>query len=249
MIEFNVNHHVNFFYHVYGQPEGKTKTEKRRNARFGVYASSVVDVLVLSSLSTRSPDGVTVCLESMFANTLYRCSKPGNDSVLQEMSKKFSDTVDFLVIPLEINANFGCSLLVVESNDPYTAVLYFAVSDENGQHRTLVDKIITWIETQALGFESSLSSENPISQVNIRSQEIKCPSTAGTSNSGPAAVKNLEWLITNLEKIRNQSQQDDPQISIKYEDGFSFLAYRKKKHEILIEHQSAFAKIIQQGSR
>jgi len=72
---------------------------------------------------------------------------------------------------------------------------------------------------------------------------------AGTSNSGPAAVKNLEWLITNLEKIRNQSQQDDPQISIKYEDGFSFLAYRKKKHEILIEHQSAFAKIIQQGSR
>jgi len=115
----------------------------------------------------------------MFANTLYRCSNPDNDSVLQEMSKKFSATVDFLVIPLEINANFGCSLFVLESNEPYTAVLYFAVSDENGQHRTLVDKIITWIETQALGFESSLSSENPIPQVNIRSQEIKCPSTAG----------------------------------------------------------------------
>ena len=65
----------------------------------------------------------------------------------------------------------------------------------------------------------------------------------GTNNSGPAAVKNLEWLITNLQDARSESQED-AQISINYEDGFSFRAYRKIKYEILTQLQSAFARAI-----
>ena len=207
----------------------------------------------------------TVYLATHITESILRCEDPTTETLLRQNLSKFTRDVDLLVLPLALTGNYAAALLTVQSRDPYVAYYIYAISDKRRQHDELLQKTVAWLKTPGRGFFDSETSEDSEPELQIYPVEIQCPSTAGkftkisvlsmishntspgTNNSGPAAVKNLEWLITHISEVCAELPDAETLPSITYEDDFA--AYRKRHYSDLLSMQSTFARLVQQNAQ